>query len=103
MAVADASFKISIDSMSFGFRSPMPPAMGIPSSTYSGSLDAVSDRVPRTRMLMPSPGLLPLVTISTPGTRPLMASIAFVFGTAATSAPDTDATDPVTSRRACVP
>ena len=89
--------------MSFGFRSPIPPAIGMPSSTYSGSLDAVSEREPRMRMLMPSPGLLPLVTISTPGTRPLIASMAFALGTACTSSPDTEATDPVTSLRACVP
>src|SRR5436190_1804540 len=58
---------------------------------------------PRIRMLMPSPGLLPLVTISTPGTRPLIASMALALGTSCTSSPLTDASDPVTSRRACVP
>src|SRR6059036_2799992 len=80
--------------MSFGFRSPIPPDIGIPSSTYSGSLEAVSERSPRTRMLMPSPGLLPVVMISTPATRPLRASTAFAFGTAVTSPPDTEVTEP---------
>ena len=52
---------------------------------------------------MPSPGLLPLVTMSTPATRPLIASIALTLGTACTSSPDTDASAPVTSLRTCVP
>ena len=52
---------------------------------------------------MPSPGLLPVVTTSTPGTRPLIASITFTLGTSWTSSVPTDATDPVTSRRTWVP
>ena len=81
----------------------MPPAIGMPSSTYRGSFDAFSDRSPRKRTRTPSPGLFPVVTMSTPGTRPLIASIAFTLGTSYTSPLATDATDPVTSRRTWVP
>ena len=57
MAVADASFKTSIDSMSFGFRYSIPPVVnGIPSTTKRGEFDAVKERTPRILILPTWPG-----------------------------------------------
>ncbi len=84
MAVADASFSTVNDSISLGFTiergfaMPAPPssAMGTPSITISGALDAVSDAIPRMRIVgfefgPPSPGM-----ICTPGTLPCIISCA---------------------------
>src|ERR1700712_1470177 len=86
MAVADASFKISIDSISLGLIvasafSPAPdPApvdalllslyTGKPSITYSGSFPPVIEFPPRMRMLEELPGWPELWVTCTPGTAP---------------------------------
>jgi hypothetical protein len=64
---------------------------------------AVSERVPRTRTWSAAPGALLVGAMSTPGTRPRMASTALGVGIWAISDPLTEATEPVTSRRLCVP
>jgi len=88
--------------MSFGFRS-VTPAAGIPSTTYSGSLPAVIERAPRTRTRTPSPGFWPVVTMSTPATRPWMAPTVLTVGVLFRSAAATDDTEPVMSLRTWVP
>src|SRR6478752_6748737 len=85
MAVADASFKIFIDSMSFGLiklSGSGDPAIegvpsrflfganGTPSTTINGSLLAFSEAPPRIRIVLPEPGAPPLDVICTPATFP---------------------------------
>ena len=81
----------------------MPPAMGTPSTTMSGLLPAVIERTPRMKMLTSSPGLLPAFTMSTPGTRPWIALIAFDVGISLICVAVTVDTAPVRVRRSCVP
>ena len=98
MAVAEASFKISMDSISLGLILlkglllpavhwlPLPgltPAftMGKPSTTYSGSFPAPVEAAPRIRTSIPPPGCaLPCFTVS-PAARPI--NISEKFGEAA--------------------
>ena len=97
MAVAEASFKISIDSTSFGFISAIEPAtIGIPSITYNGSLSAVIERLPRIRTSPNSPGRL-FVVISTPGALPCIACKAFCTGRSFICFSETFVNAPVTS------
>ncbi|MNY17560.1 hypothetical protein D3C86_1508820 [compost metagenome] len=57
IAVADASFKISIDSISAGFIALLfASSNGKPSTTYSGELSCVMDPAPRITILLTSPG-----------------------------------------------
>src|SRR4051812_23364051 len=97
MAVAEASFSTSMLSMSLGLsdasgfdgteavaRPPLQEvleqipgddasgsfSMGKPSITYSGSLLPVMEEVPRTRMVMPPPGVLDAVVTCTPAAAP---------------------------------
>ena len=78
IAVADASFKILIDSMSFGFITfkpflipPTPPeSNGIPSTTYKGLEFKFNEPIPLIKTFDPSPGAPLLVTIETPATFP---------------------------------
>src|SRR6478736_662415 len=109
MAVAEASFKMFIDSMSFGLirlnGSGEPaidglPSMflfganGTPSTTINGSLLALSEAPPRIRIVLPEPGAPPLDVIWTPATFPeiscsgvVMAPLLKSFAVIAVTAP----------------
>ena len=77
MAVEEASFNISMDSISLGFKSLILPSIkGKPSTTYRGSLLAVIEPLPRTRIEGEAPGLLSLNT-ATPAALPCSDSNAF--------------------------
>ena len=77
-AVADASFKMVIDSISLGlmvfnrFAEPETPfpSTGTPSITINGSLLALSEAPPRIRMRLPPPAAPPPVVIERPATLP---------------------------------
>ncbi len=77
-AVADASFKTLIDSMSLGlivfrkFAEPDIPLLstGTPSITINGSLLAFKEAPPRMRILLPPPADPPLVVTCKPATLP---------------------------------
>ena len=56
MAVADASFKTSIEAISEGLISRSPPVIGTPSTTYNGSLLALIERFPRIKTVGEVPG-----------------------------------------------
>ena len=103
MAVAEASFNTSIDSISDGLISPMPPVTGTPSITYNGSLLAVIERLPRIITLGVEPGDQLELETTTPGMRPCNASDAVVAGTAVIFAALTEATAPVRSLFLTVP
>src|SRR4030095_8775795 len=86
MPVADSSFNISIEAISFGLISfieaeltPNADTKGIPSTTYKGSLDDEIDRVPRILTAGNSPGFT-LVATLTPAALPCIACNAFVTG-----------------------
>src|SRR2546421_8054389 len=80
MAVADASFRMSIDWISLGSSdisglflgsvSFDPCSAGKPSITYSGSVLAVIEPVPRTRTWMPAPRMPEFEVTCTPPTLP---------------------------------
>ena len=80
MAVAEASLRTFIDSMSAGLielsalgaPGSVPPSMGTPSMTMSGSLEALSEAPPRMRIVEPEPGPPPPGTICTPAILPVM-------------------------------
>ena len=59
MAVAEASFKIENDSISFGLIEDNPLFTGKPSITTKGSLDAPNEAPPLIRIAAPSPGRPP--------------------------------------------
>ena len=120
--MAEASFKTVIDSMSLGLivlsglrgsaaSKPMlgPLATvcsfwsGTPSTTYSGSLLALIDVPPRTRICTPPPGSPLFVTICTPVTRPWTSWFAFVMTPLLASSALTCATDPVIASRRWLP
>src|SRR5688572_28471842 len=99
MAVADASFSTSIDSMSDGLISAiglvvLPPTafwarldawMGIPSTIYKGSLDPLMEAVPRMRTKTPPPGDPEFVLTCTPEARPCKSWSELAEGTLAIS------------------
>src|SRR4030095_1262530 len=78
MAVADASFKTVIDTISFGLivaRALGTPAIsefdrGIPSITINGSLLAFNEAPPRILIVLPEPGAPSFGVIDTPATLP---------------------------------
>src|SRR5680860_1254866 len=99
-AVAAASFSISIEAISCGLISDMvsePSIKGMPSTTYSGSLDAVIERLPLIRTVDVCPSLPPLDCTSTPEICPLTASILFEVWTIPSCSASTEAMDAVTS------
>ncbi len=114
MAVADASLSTSMLSMSLGlmelswFSTALPLASdvgsGKPSTTYSGEL-LPADEIPRIRTdVPPAPPGAPLLAVTvTPAARPCSAWVGSATGWLAMAAPDTDAMEPVTSARSCVP
>ena len=89
--------------MSFGLISDNEPANGMPSNTTNGSLLALSERVPRTRICMEAPGLEEVCDISTPATRPCKADEMLPVCTARRSSPRIEEIEPVTSERFAVP
>ncbi|MNX79693.1 hypothetical protein D3C86_1113300 [compost metagenome] len=104
MAVADASLRISIDSMScglmkllFGF------SIGKPSMTYKGELSCVTDPAPRMVMLMADPGCPSTELTFTPATRPAKASSKDRTGAFCIFSTGALATEPVTSALVVVP
>ena len=78
----------------------VPCMAGMPSITYSGSLLALIEFVPRMCTLAPEPGIPLFTSTSTPAALPWRAFERAVVGAALTrrSSPLTDATAPVTSR-----
>ena len=99
MAEEEASFRISIDSMSEGLicdRLPASP-MGNPSTTISGVFEPLSELLPRIRTTAPAPGSCEVFMICNPAARPCnspsidgaeMSLMASIF---------TETTDPVRS------
>ena len=77
-----------------------PCSAGMPSTTYNGSLFAVSELVPRIRTLAPTPGMPELLSTCTPAARPCSAVLTVDVGAArmVTASPLTEATAPVRSR-----
>src|SRR5690349_18347211 len=103
MAVADASFNISIEAISFGLISFIEPEVtpnadinGIPSTTYNGSLDEVIERLPRILTMGNSPGFTFVATL-TPAALPWIACNAFITGLSSIVFADMLVTAPVTS------
>src|SRR5439155_1027380 len=127
MAVADASFKTSIDSMSSGaiadkglvsvseerFSSLTAPSCrfetpefthGTPSMTYSGcALPALIEFTPRIWTRTPPPGAASPWMTCTPATRPSNPCSRLATAVGRSSAADTDATAPVRSALRWVP
>src|SRR5438105_15038604 len=97
-----ASFKTEIDSISLGLYAEI-SVMGIPSTTYNGSLPALIEEEPRTRMVKPAPGLPELEITCTPAAFPCKASPEFTIGRLAISAAVTTDTAPVKSFLRCAP
>src|SRR5574337_958863 len=105
MAVADASFKIVNEAISFGFSranefaTPAMPELesGIPSITINGSLLAFSDEPPRIRIVLPEPGAPPFGVMDTPATLPLINCSGVVTTPLLKSLAVTVDTDPVRS------
>ena len=111
MAVADASFKMLNDSMSFGliiasgFATPeIPPlATGTLSITINGSLLAFKEAPPLILIVLPAPGAPPLEVICTPATLPAISCSAEVFCPLTKSFEVTLTTEPVKSFFLAVP
>ena len=119
MAVADASFNISIDSISFGLIADKAPMRGpsvtpvdispaslftsMPSITYKGSLPALMDVVPLIRIEVSAPGLPDNCVTCTPAALPCSAWSKDVTGTALRSSAFTETTEPVRSLFFTVP
>ena len=73
MAVAEASFKISMDSISFGlisFNVPPDLLIGTPSTTIYGPELALMEFWPRTKASGASPGMEDVCVIVTPAAAP---------------------------------
>ncbi len=100
MAAAAASFRISTDSMSLGFRALRLP-LGSPSITNSGSvLFTVPTPLISTWGLRPGD---PLLVTVTPAARPCKAASTLATGSRTKSSALTEEMAPVTSRRSMVP
>src|SRR6185436_11058240 len=98
-----------MDAISKGFMSlmekevtPNMETIGIPSTTYNGSFEAVIDRLPRTRNTGNSPGFI-LVVIFTPAALPCIACKALVTGLSSNTFEDILDKEPVTSLLRCDP
>ncbi len=76
---------------------------GTPSMTYSGWLVAESDDDPRTRTVIPLPGLPAFWITCTPDALPWSAPSSPATGELASSAPWIELTELLTSRRCAVP
>jgi hypothetical protein len=86
-----------MDLMSAEFKSFKLPLKGKPSTTKSGSLEALIERFPLIRMLGVAPGALLVAAMSTPATKPCKDWMAFWEGTWSKSFPLTETTAPVRS------
>ena len=84
-------------------RSPPSLLTSIPSITYSGSLPALIELVPRIRIDVSAPGLPEFWVTCTPAALPCSAWSREVTGTAFSSSALTDATEPVRSLFLAVP
>ena len=103
MAVAEASFNISIDSMSAGLMSFMFASVSAkPSTTYNGSVPALMDAEPRIRIVGASPGWL-FVNTATPLDLPCSASIGLEAMTDVMASLRRDVVEPVKSLFFIVP
>ena len=109
MAVAEASFRISIETMSDGLMDDSAlvllsalPEMGTPSMTYNGSLP-FSELIPRMLTEIPPPGAPEFCVTCTPAARPCKAWSSDVMTDCLISSSPTDTTEPVRSLRFIVP
>src|SRR5690606_17738160 len=94
IAVAEASFRISIDSTSSGAGGVLP---GKPSTTYRGSELALMEVPPRTRTRGARPGSPLILDTDTPGARPCNACAVPANGKALIFSDPTEETEPVKS------
>ena len=124
MAVAEASFRISMEAMSFGLRPsreftpssemllslPLVIIVGVeavvirtPSTTYSGSLEPFSEVMPRMRMATLPSGTPELLRTWTPAAWPCRSWSRDLLPAASSSAMRTEVTEPVRSLRRTPP
>src|SRR5690606_15038836 len=104
MAVAEASFKTSILSMSVLLSIVgLLPKMGKPSTTYNGSLLPWIELVPLIRTLRPAPGAPVVGLTCTPAARPDKDWSTLVDGNSLISREPTWETDPVKSDLPWIP
>jgi len=82
---------------------PAPVPIGIPSITYSGSLAALTDVVPRIRMDVLPPGSLVFSITWTPGALLAMSCAGLMMRPVLNCESLTDDTAPVTAPRRCSP
>ena len=80
-----------------------PATIGTPSTTYSGSLLAEIDAMPRTRTLMPLPGLPAFWITFTPGALPCSAPSMLAIGWLAIWSEFTEDTAVLSSPRTLLP
>ena len=105
MAVAEASFNTVNDSISLGLiiaktlLIPLAVLLSIakPSTTMSGSLEALREAPPRIRICAPAPGVPPSVITSTPAILPTIISVALLVIPFDSSSGLIAVTDPVRS------
>ena len=88
-----------------GFEDPLIPPLstGTPSMTYSGSLLAFSEELPRMRTVVAAPGAPPPVVMLTPATLPWMSCSGLVIWPGTNCLASTVVTAPVMSWRRWVP
>ena len=104
MAVAEASFKTSIDSMSLGFKEPMlDVSCGKPSMTYKGAVLWVNEPAPRITILKLSPRPPSVDETCTPAIRPPKDSATLLTGVLVNSLMSALAMEPVRSLRRTSP
>jgi hypothetical protein len=103
MATAEASFNTSMDSMSLGLMSLVEPKKITPSNTYSGSVLAEMEFVPRMDTEPVLPGTEDPWLMLRPAVLPCNAYIMFVTGRFMSLSFGTEATEPVMSDRFCSP
>src|SRR6185312_2169119 len=102
MAVAEASFNISIEAISLGLISlsvPLVLERGKPSTTTYGLELALIEFCPRTNRLGCAPGTDEVLVTDTPGTEPSTACMTLVMGSCVNLSFGTEDTAPVTSIR----
>ena len=104
MAEDDASFRTSIDLISFGLSSDHGPSNGIPSRMISGLLSADIDFSPRMRVTADEPSaLFPVVEMLRPGTAPSNDWIILGLGRLSIDSELIETTEPVKSDFFCIP
>ena len=111
MAVEEASFSTSTDTMSLGLMksmallnwSPVDWGSSTPSTTYSGLLDELMELNPRILTVVRPPGRPELLLTCTPGILPAIIWLSEGAGRSISSASFTPDTDPVKSDLRTVP